>query len=433
MRALRLAFSLVRIPKLFLSLIFFPLVLSILLVYMQLLATGLILRGTERDARSYENGLRSLQNSNLTKQLLFKGGNSPTNLKLCRWKTIPGPNNTQIEYPPADSDCQPDRLDAALWVNDPASFNASEYISIFQGNIQRLHICLVCKPDVVIDLRGEKPKTNIFSVWGALVLGLIQFNESIVAPRIEAYQGYDQIMSAIGEIYFNWYGMKAPANISSAKSSLALIFNIASIVIITLWLAMKAHRKVLDYFSDSGVLLPMVAAMGKSEFYSAIWLLTGFRVLAFLLAAVPILYFGFKQFDQESWTASFETITWINLLIWILAISSSMALATLVASIADLKHRHQLLSFAYRYIPLLLAVIGSLAWMVSFVGDGYVAYLARNIIGALPLLGMTPILVAPVFQPATLVLLIHTILTLLLFAIVMRQNVRWFAAHIEEI
>ncbi len=433
MRAFKLALSLLLIPKLFLSLVFFPLILSILLVYLQLVATGLILKGADRDARSLESGLRSLQHSNLTKRFLFKGGESPTQLRICRWQTILRADGKVIEVPSADAACTPDRLDAALMVQDPRTFDPSSYIPIFKGNTERLHICRTCRPDLVIDLRTETPKANIYSIWGAMVLGLVQFNDSIIGPRIEAYQGYDQIMQLLGEIYFHWHGMKSPANISQAKGSLALIFNIASIVIITLWLAMKAHRKVLDYFSDSGVLLPMVAAMGKQEFYSAIWLLTAFRVVAFLLASLPMLYLGFSQFESSSWISSFQTFEFLDCVVWILAISSSLGLATLVASIADLKHRHHLLSFAYRYVPLFLAIIGSMAWVLSFVGDGELAKIVRDVVGALPLFGMTPILVAPVFEPGLAVLASHAVLTLVLFLLIMKQNARWFAAHLEEI
>jgi len=54
MRALRLVFSLVLIPRLFASLLLLPLILSIVVVYVQLLVTGLFIQVNNTTAQVVE-------------------------------------------------------------------------------------------------------------------------------------------------------------------------------------------------------------------------------------------------------------------------------------------------------------------------------------------------------------------------------------------
>ena len=41
--------------------------------------------------------------------------------------------------------------------------------------------------------------------------------------------------------------------------------------------------------------------------------------------------------------------------LWMISLAASLTLAAVIASIADLKHRHNLLSFTYKYVPCLPA------------------------------------------------------------------------------
>ena len=50
-----------------------------------------------------------------------------------------------------------------------------------------------------------------------------------------------------------------------------------------------------------------------------------------------------------------------------------------------------------------------------------------------PVLGIAPILIAPIFKPMVDVLTVHSILTILVCLYVLRANAHWFAAHLEEL
>ena len=57
----------------------------------------------------------------------------------------------------------------------------------------------------------------------------------------------------------------------------------------------------------------------------------------------------------------------------------------------------------------------------------------RNIATGLPVIGMTPVLVAPIFKPPYALLLAHIVLALGTTWWILKQNARWFAAHLEEL
>ena len=65
----------------------------------------------------------------------------------------------------------------------------------------------------------------------------------------------------------------------------------------------------------------------------------------------------------------------------------TLGLATLIASIAELKHRHCLLSFTYKYIPLGIAFFGALIWGFSFLFEGSTASVIRSITSSFEAVG----------------------------------------------
>jgi hypothetical protein len=190
---------------------------------------------------------------------------------------------------------------------------------------------------------------------------------------------------------------------------------------------------VLDYFARNGALLPMVAATGKHSFYDAIWLLTVFRVGAFLLAAVPATLLVFTGLTEDQPIPSFFGEDRLFPYAWMVAIGLSFALATLIASIADLKHRHHFLSFLYLYLPIAVCAISAVGWGLTFLVDSPAFGYVRNIAAALPIVGMAPVLVSPLFQPSIWVLVAHALLTLGLIWLFLKRNAHWFAAHLEEL
>jgi hypothetical protein len=433
MKALRLAINLIRIPRLFLSLLFFPLIVGTVIVYLQLFVTSVVLQATHGTSNSAEGKFKELKEQNFGRIILYGTGAPLPEVTVCRWRQVVV-DSVNYDLPPSE-DCQPDILDVALRVNDPASFDVSEYRSMFNGNVERIHLGKYWKdkPHLIIDLTGEKPVTNIFSVQGWIVLSLVKYNDEIYGKYITAFKDFDSMMGKLGKMFLHLPGITEPVHLGKLGGATAIIFNILGLTVVALWLALRAHRKVLDYFARNGALLPMVAATGKGTFYLAIWLLTLFRVGAFLGAAVPLMIVTLGAIIDDEILTFFFAGNITTLVLWFVAITAGLGLATIVGSIAELKHRHGLLSFMYRWVPLVVCSIGALVWGLSFLLTGESSVYFREVMTALPVVGITPIIVAPVLKPALWTLLVHVASTILLVVLALRSNARWFAAHLEDL
>lgn len=207
----------------------------------------------------------------------------------------------------------------------------------------------------------------------------------------------------------------------------------ALLVVVGLWLALRSHRKVLDYFARNGALLPMVSACGKSSFYSALWLITLLRVGAFLLTAVPLSIAFFVNHFRDEQLENLMGPQGLEFVLWILALTASLSLAAVTASIAELKHRQHLLNILLKYVPTALAFLGAAFWGLSLLLEGAFIQFVRDTIATLPVIGMVPIILAPVFKPHLNVLALHTIIAAGVIVLVLKSNARWFAAHLEEL
>jgi hypothetical protein len=433
MNAFRLAFSLMMIPRLFASLLLFPLLISFCFVYFQLVMTGVAVRLINRDSKEVEQNLEHMQDQNILRTILYGSEGRLPSVRICRWVDEVQPDGTSEEVPP-DELCEPDRLDLAIHTPAPTAFDVEPYRKLFDGNVERIHICKErCKPDIVIKKSGDRMQSDIYSVWGLGVMTLIMFNRDVGTHYVEAAKDMEEIKYLVGKRFLHSNGFRKPISLTGFNTSMILVVNISFLVVITLWLALKAHRKVLDYFVRNGALLPMVAACSKSSFYSAIWVITLTRVVLFLLGSVPVTFYTFINLLEDETKGLFGDLNWLDFALWIITIASSMSLATLIASIADLKHRHSIVSFVYRYIPISIAILGAAIWSASFVFDGVAAGYLRSMIAAFPIFGMTPVLVAPVFAPIPEIMALHTLATLAILAVALKHNTRWFAAHLEEL
>ena len=432
MNAFRLARSLICIPRLFVTLFLFPLLLSIVFVYFQLLALGLVLKASNKDPGAIEKRLARDEQQHVMRTLLFGSTDPLQKLQVCRWEVRRSASGEELEYPP-ESNCSPDRLDVAIRTAHPQSFDVEPYIEIFEGKVERLHVCQTCRPDVVIDADSEKTSSHIHSLQGLLITSLAFINSEVNQQYLNAALRFETIKGSLGTRLFYVPGFREPVVVSGLEPIMALIANLALLIVITLWLALKAHRKVLDYFARNGALLPMVAATGKRSFYGAIWILTLLRVAAFLLASVPMTLYCFHQVVREKHLERLLGDGPVIFGLWIVALISALAFAAILASIADLKHRHNLTSFIYRYLPLGVCVVGGLAWLLSMLFHSQVSIWFRHILSSTPAFGIVPVLVAPVFKPNYSIIIVHTVLTLALVALLLRQNARWFSAHLEEL
>ncbi len=436
MYSLRLALSLIRVPKLFATLFLMPLLLSLLLVAAQLFVTAVFLQSRDDSQKAAEERFQARRDFNIARKLLYGDAKPLPAVRVCRWTVSRGESGKWREDPPSEA-CRPKRLDVALVVPNPEQFNTQEYERILNGNVETLHVCRGCKPDIIIHQVApgtDQMRVDVLSVWGLIILNLVKFDGTLQERYLDVAQDAEKIDGLLGDIYFNASGLKNASKISNSEKALALIFNVASLTMIALWLAIKAHRRVLDYFSKNGALLPMVAACGKSSFYRALWLLTLFRVAAFLLATVPATAYVFTSlFDDVSAAGFLDGVRMVDLLLWITAIFSSFAMATIIASLADLKQRHSIFSMLYVYTPFILASLGALVWALTFFGEGAAYGYTRNLLTSLPIVGMAPTILAPKLQPQNWTLLLQALLSLGVVSILLRRNTRWFAAHLEEL
>lgn len=430
-RALYLAVSLARIPRLFAHLLLWPLLISLCLVYAQIIVTGAFL-GAVRDGsgENTDDASPPEYQQQALRYVLYGSKEPLPEYKVCRWAATASGK----EVPP-NKDCMPSRLDAAIKASDPANFNFASFQSNLNlnGSIERLHICRSCRPDLVFDASGPKVETHIYSIWGAALLALLEMHQDIIKTYSEASIAKKKVSGLIGEIFLHAKGFRGAVNTRQISVTAAILMNIAMLIILSLWLAIRAHRKILDYFSKSGALLPLAASMGKGSFYGAVWFLTFFRVAAFLLASVPLTIQALRSFlDQGDFDGFFKGDA-SAVSIWVLGILISFFLAAMLSSIAELKSRHGVLSLLYRYLPLLVCGLGSLLWAISFLQETSAAGTFRAVITGLPLVGMGPLLVSPIFPPPYEAIAANTLLTLLFALWIIRNNAKWFAAHLEEL
>lgn len=424
-----IALSLLRIRRLFLTLILFPLLLSLVIVVIQSLASSAVITALEKKDGKLD--IEGESPSDVLRPILFGAEKIPSTPLICRWQETTAGN--LVEESPPSSACAPDRLDAALIVSNPATYDPSEYVKLLSGNAFRIHLCKSCAPDLIFYPENTPRKMELRSIWAALILHLTTRNESVLNAYKSVRQSTQSVNDIIGTTYLSLIGFQNPINLSDVRSPLLFIFNFAALIVVALWLALKAHRRILDYFSQNGALLPMVAANGKENFYLALWLITLARVAAFLLSAIPLTLFSIHELILTDNTLSILSSKPLTSISWALALIASLSLATLVASIADLHHRTNLLAICYRFLPLFIAFVGALCWSATFLFDSSLASGIRNIICAIPVLGMAPIFLSLIFQSSTAALIFHALGSTIIIVLLMRANSAWFGAHLEEI
>jgi hypothetical protein len=425
---------LIRIPRLFGALFLVPAIVSLILIYTQLHITEFIIKTLRRDSSTIKQQINEKRENNIIRKVLLHLEKPLEDIQVCRWLS----NNTKFSQDNLIVPCTIEAYDIALQVTDPANYDASSYIQIFNGHFRRLHICENCSTKIIVNVKKTKntvttPNVHAFDVWALALLSLIEFSQERAERYLAMLSEVNKVNELTGPIFLHAEGFKVPIKVNDLTESLGAIAALAMNIIIALWLAVRAHRRILDYFSRSGALLPLVAATGQRDFYTALWYLTGARVGFFLIAALPLTFVYLKRFSNRPITHVFFNGDISALMVWLIALVSGLLLATLISSIADLKHRFSLTSLCYRYVPLAFALLGGAFWGTSFLFSVELMHKLRILLAALPIAGITPTLLAPIFTPDYGVLVTHALLSVALLTIVARANVRWFAAHLEQI
>lgn len=420
--ALRLAYALARIPRLFCSFLLFPLLVGLGLALFQLVLTSLYLTvlGRSSDALEGELSHRREQGKGV---LLRLGVTEPfTSTTLCRW---------QAERPPPGCDLRP--FDVAVQVSGATEGEVAAVVALFDGLTPRIHLCEACRAEVTVHA-GANARTEVYDVWSLPLLTMVASDSPELRSRVvEVVRAAEGVRDLLGETELVLRGFIAPVSISRLKAIFALIFSVASSLVIGLALALRAHRRILDYFARNDVLLPLVAACGKRTFYGALWWLTLFRVGAYFVAVVPASVLVFIELVSPETQAAFVGGELLSLGLWLGALLSGMSLLVVVASIGELRHRRTFTSLLYRFGPLLVCGLGGLLWGLTLLVPSEFMLNARQVLAGTPILGLVPVLIAPAFRPPHGTLVFHALAASVLILGVLRLNTRWFAAHLEEV
>ncbi len=428
-KSLKLTWHLIRIPRLFCSLILFPLVLSLGVVVIQLSASGVFLSylSNSKTTRMKANLEAPRTQSNWLRKMLIQG-DFQNDVTVCHWQYES--DGTPIQ---PSEDCGLDRYDVVVHPEVLDRVPLETYTKMLTGSFARLHVCGGCVSDIIISTNGKENRVDFRSLLALSLFKAVEFTKDYRTNYLKAVKNMQSFENSVGKRYLVLSGFIRPTAIDTLATSFVIVMNISLFVITSLWLALRSHRKVLDYFAHSGALLPMVAANGKYTFYSTIWLLTILRVLGFAAAALPLGFIVLAGVIRQDITEFFFHGEAIQFWIWIVSIVASMTLTTLIASLAELQSRHSLLSFTYKLYPALVCFAGGLLWGITFFFEIPQIELMRTFILAVPLLGLPPLLMAPIFSPEPLSIAINTILTTALIVYTLQTNAHWFSAHLEDI
>lgn len=429
MRPLILAFSFIRVPKLFVSLLFWPMVLGVLLALSQAVMSSAYLGIVTESPEDFEKRIyKETAEHQWLRSNLYGKAEVLAPLQVCRWQA-----SSSGEQAPTDA-CKLEGNDVVIRTDSPESYDVTKFENFFQGTTRRIHLCRSCSSDIII---SETPEGRTSDIYGLRALGVYILTDSEVNNRVgghyvAAKSELNQLRDIGGTILLHPAGSEQSINMTQATKIMILILNIAAITIIVLWLALKGHRKVLQYFAQNGALLPLVAACGKNTFYAALWIITLLRVSLFLLAVIPSTVIVYsKAVPKETLDVFIKSGP--EFVLWVTGIVASLSCLAIVASIAELKQRHTWVSFLYRYIPILLCFLGSVIWFVALFTEGATAKIVQNVIAAIPVIGISPMIVSPLFTVDINVIALHCALAGIMVVVLMRHNSQWFAAHLEEI
>jgi hypothetical protein len=429
MNAFSLSFALLRIPRLFFSLFLVPLLLGIAIVSVQIFGSVLFLRYQQRsDPETKKHQLQSESKKSWIRNILLGTEEIPQQAKVCFWKES---NTGNLE--PTDPSCKLERYDVVIQPQVLSEFPLDMYRKMLDGYFTTIHICDGCVTDIVIWQGPDEIRADFRSFFGLTLFGAVDLSTDMRQHYVKALEAQSRLEAATGQRYLLLGGFERATPLKTLTTTFVIVVNVCLLIITALWLALKAHRRILDYFSHSGALLPLVAASGPKNFYSSIWLLTSMRVVAFIVASVPVTIWTFSDFLEESLRTFLFPENTLSLVLWILCLVTGLSLATLIASIAELKYNHSMISLQYKIIPMIACLLGGLIWGLTFLVEVDFLTNLRTFITVIPMVGISPIVMAPIFQPHPLVMAINFLFTLCLLIFATQRNSAWFAAHLDDI
>ena len=175
--AVWLALSLIRVPKLFITLLLWPLVIGVGLAATQVVFTASFVQLLDEDTTKFQERINRPDPEDAWLRSHIYGRTEPfPALKVCRWK-LEQSTGTQLEVPPEDG-CAITPNEVAIHVEDPEAFNSSLYEQFFTGTIAKLHICRNCKTDVILSLANNSRTENESNLYSIKSLGIFLLADS---------------------------------------------------------------------------------------------------------------------------------------------------------------------------------------------------------------------------------------------------------------
>lgn len=424
MRPLKLAISLLLVPRLAARLVLMPLLFAVVALALQLWLVNLTPRTVVPASK--------IDDVNIARELVYHSSAPRPEIVICKWKSKSG----GVEFPPGKACLVGPRDVAFVGVTDSSqskkSFADPEFLERLNGNFEKIHFCRQdCARGAGITVSGsfDSPEINVDGITNLLLLS------DSISPRTDTMH---QTFELAGRKLLSLRGLEAPIVLTGLEHQIARLLSLVMLVICCVWLSLRAHRRVLEYFASGGSLLPLAASAGPSNLYSALWLISGIRLVSFFAVSAPMIFalgvsgmipsVSGNELGSSSGSSSEQLA---ESLVWFIAVTSSLVLTTLCASIADLKRR-LLTALLWRVIPLFLVGIGGAFWVLSLLDVIPSAVMLRNIILATPLLGLAPLVVSAIIPPPPILIVVHALLATSLSVIIARRNARWFAANLEE-
>ncbi len=429
MESLRVALALIRVPRLFLFLFLWPFLLGLVVAGFQVLFTTTFYEKVNQSTPDTKQEIVTRAKENELRWLLHGDKALLAEIQVCKWVKRNGD-----EFPPSDSCGFVSPLDVVLRLDDPSDKTIRSFARIFNGHTRQLHICEKCSSNIVITkTTSAGTKTEITSPWAFLVYALSRSpDEESIAHVLKAFEHRELVEDLQGTVLLRLQGIKDPIEIEATKKAMPLVLNAVCMIMIAVWLALRSHRRVLQYFASNDVLLPLVAAFRRGVFYRALWILTTLRVSCFLIAAAPLAYYVLKNTSIEATRVKLFSEP-IAALLWLIAVSASLIVVTLISSIAELKERHSSLSVLYRYVPILCCLLGAGIWTASVVYGVGVGALVQHVLASLPVFGVVAVMLGPLLNMNLNVIAAHAILSVALACLLLRLNAQWFSGHLEEL
>ena len=417
-----------RDPRLFRQLLLWPLFVGVFLASGQILISAAYLHLLEETPEQFKERVETRDSTvDWVQGLIYGKATLPEVPEVCRWTSVNGE-----EVAPSAS-CKTEEFDVVLRAPTP-DFDITPFIKYFSGATKRLHICDTCKSDIVLDFPDGVTTSHVFSLKavGVFVIAQENRNSDVNAFFMQAKLKAQQLEDLTGTVLLQARGMDNAMDMTHATAVMVFVINTCMMIVASLWLTLNGYRKVLRCFAENNALLPLVSVCGKWEFYLSIWIITLARVSLFLFVSIPMAFIAYRAAVPEETRQLFMPNRTV-FFAWLFAVSSSLALVTVVASLSELLRRHSFFSVVYRYVPLFLVVSGTLLWAYSMVtGNPALLNFQKGMI-FVPIIGLSPVILTPIISQPVIALLTHGVFACCLVWVLLRRHATWFAAHLEEV